>query len=52
MKPQEVVFIMSHKSKEGVSASWVDLVILTIAYTFPREGSLNKAFLDVGPSLD
>lgn len=42
---------MSQKSKEDVS-SYFDHVISTIASTVSREGSLDSAFMGVGPSLD
>lgn len=44
--------VTSQNSKEDVFASWVDHVISTIVSTFAREGSLDRAFLDVYPSLD
>lgn len=42
---------MSQKTKEDVS-SYFDHVISTIASTFAREGSLDSAFMGVGPSSD
>lgn len=44
--------MMSQKSKEDVSASWVDIVISTIVFTFYYEGNLDMTFLDVGSSSD
>lgn len=41
---------MSQKSQEGISSSWVYHVISKTASTFAREGSLDRAFLNVGPS--
>lgn len=36
----------------GKATSWVYLVILGLACTFACESSLDRAFLDVGSSLD
>lgn len=44
--------MMSQKSKEDVSASWVGIVISTIVFTFYYEGNLDMTFLDVGFSSD
>ncbi|KAI5425713.1 hypothetical protein KIW84_031509 [Lathyrus oleraceus] len=44
--------VMSQKFKMHTSASWVDHVISASSSTFAREGSLERAFLDVGSSSD
>lgn len=43
---------MSQNLKEDTSISWVDLVLLEINSIFARAGSLEKAFLDIGPFSD
>lgn len=48
----EVVPFKSQKSMKDDFVSWVDLAISITTYIFAREGSLENAFLNMGPSSD